>query len=159
MKRIALAAVCAALVFSGAVRAASAESHEGYYFPQAGSTEEYVARATVLPEASRALRLGFVSEMTRQQLALNYPPQYAVFAKGDEAEKLIVVALNDEIFRTLFRARGVLAQLTAQARATPFFKDRNVDDVFTFFDLLKLMGFAQLTISDGQTWAHRVEFK
>jgi hypothetical protein len=136
------------------------DRHEGYYYPPIGnSIEQYEPRAKVLPEANRALRVSFVTDFTRKQFAGPYPPQYAVFAKGEGAEKLIIVALDDDVFRTLFRARGVLAQMTAHARATEFFKTNAVDDYFTFFDLCRLLGFEQLTISDGQTWSHRVEFK
>jgi hypothetical protein len=155
-----LIALTATLVLILAAHPARAEDrHEGYYYPPVGaSTETYEPRAKVLAEASRAVRIGFVTELTRQQFAAPYPPQYAIFAKGEDAEKLIIVALDDEVFRTLFRARGVLAQLTAHARTTEFFKANSVDDYFTFFDLCRLLGFAQLTISDGQTWSHRVEF-
>jgi hypothetical protein len=46
--------------------------------------------------------------------------------------------------------------LTSVARATPLFQDYGVAEVFTFFDLLKILGFDQLTISDGDGFAHQV---
>ena len=46
--------------------------------------------------------------------------------------------------------------LTSVSRATPLFQDYGVAEVFTFFDLLKILGFAQLTISDGDGFAHQV---
>jgi hypothetical protein len=159
MKQFLVLAVVAGVIAIAPLTARAQDRHEGYYYPPVGeSVEKYEARAKVLPEADRALRVAFITDLTRKQFAGPYPPQYAIFAKGEGAEKLIIVALEDDVFRTLFRARGVLAQLTAHARATDFFKTNAVDDYFTFFDLCRLLGFEQLTISDGQTWSHRVEF-
>jgi hypothetical protein len=31
--------------------------------------------------------------------------------------------------------------------------------MLTFLDFARMMGFEELTISDGQTFAHRIEFK
>ena len=79
-----------------------------------------------------------------------------MFAKGDDAEKLIIVALDDGVMRTLFRARAVLAQMTAVARSTSMFNDMGVADSYTFFDLAKMLGFKQITVSDGVTYAHQI---
>ena len=45
------------------------------------------------------------------------------------------------------------------ARQTELFKEFKVDDLFTFFDQLKLLGFEQLTVSDGKTYAHQIKLK
>ena len=134
--------VAALLLFCPAV--AAQDRHDGYYYPKPESTESYTARATVLPDSNRDRRLGFI---------------VAIFAKGGDAEKLIIVALDDGIFATLFRARAVLATLTAQVRASPLFAELGVQNLFTFYDLAKLLGFQRLTISDGRVWSHRVELK
>lgn len=160
MKQIFAAVAVAAMMMAAGAPVNAEDKHDGYYYPPVGdSVETYGARAKVLPDATRAVRVAFVTDLTRKQFAGPYPAQYAIYAKGEEAEKMIIVALEDDIFRTLFRARAVLAQMTAQARSTEFFKANSVDDYFTFFDLLRLMGFEQLTISDGQTWSHRIELK
>src|SRR3546814_16794449 len=69
-----------------------------------------------------------------------YPPQAAIFAKGSEAEKLIIVALVDGRIDTLYRARAIFAQMTAVARLLPMFSPLGVEDVYTFFDLAKIPG-------------------
>jgi hypothetical protein len=132
------------------------DRHEEYYYPKTGSEETYKARARTLADASKAQRLAFVTQLFLLQSQSPYPPRYAIFAKGADSEKMIIVALDDEVFRTLYRARGVLAQLSAFARSSPFFIENGVEDLFTFFDLLKLLGFEQLTISDGDRFAHRI---
>ena len=147
-----LACLAAPLV-SGAK---AAERHTGYYYPEPQTREVYTARSRTLPEANRTLRIGFVTGITLQQFDHPYPPQVAIFAKGTEAEKLIIVGLVDGRLDTLFRARAVFANMTAASRQLPAFAEMGVQDFFTFFDLVKMLGFKQITISDGRDFAHRV---
>jgi len=135
------------------------DRHEGYYYPTPQTEETYVARAQTLPEADRATRLGFVTTLAQQQFAAPYPPGLAIFAKGDDAEKLIMVALKDGLFDSIYRMRGVLAMMTASARTSELFTSYQVQDIFTFFDLLKLLGFKKLTLTNGHDLAHVVYFE
>lgn len=135
------------------------DRHADYYYPQPQTTETYVARAQTLEDSDRARRIGFVTGVTQGLLARPYPPQYAIFAKGDEAEKLIIISLDDDAFGTLYRLRALLATLTAVARASPVFRDLAVEDYFTFLDLLKMLGFEQVTISDGRNFAHQIRIR
>jgi hypothetical protein len=72
---------------------------------------------------------------------------------------MIIVALQEGQINTLYRARALLANLTALARLTPFFRENAIADQGTFFDLLKLLGFTQVTISDGDKFAHQVKLE
>lgn len=138
-----------------AAPAGAADRHAGYYYPTPTSTETYVARAQPLADSDRRRRILFTTEVTAQMLARPYPPPYAIFAKGAEAEKLIITAVHADWFGTLYRMRGLLAQMTAVARTTPMFRSYEVDDLFTFLDLLKLLGFRRLTVTDGDSYAHQ----
>jgi len=138
------------------VEASAQDRHAGYYYPETGSEETYKARARTLPDSDRERRLGFIVGFTGELARDPAPQRFAVFAKGAEAEKLIIVALDDGIFATLFRARAVLATLTSRVRASPLFAELGVQSLFTFYDLAKLIGFEQITISDGRNWSHRV---
>ena len=133
------------------------QRHEGYYYPDITSREVYGARASALADATRSTRVAFVTALTQQQLAKPYPPPFAIFVKGERAEKMIIVSLGDHGFRSIYQARGLLAQMTAVARTTPLLREMQVEEVFTFFDLLKLMGFELLTVSDGETFAHQIK--
>jgi len=135
------------------------DRHAGYYYPEVATSETYTARAQTLPASDREARLDFVTQLTISQAQSPYPPQFAIFAKGSESDKLIITALDDEVFSTLYRARGVMAQMSAYARTTEFFVEHGVEDLFTFYDLLKLLGFSQLTITDGESWSHRVDIE
>ena len=130
------------------------DRHIGYYYPEPQSEETYVARSVTLPDSDRSRRLGFVTLLTQQQLVAPYSPSLAMFAKGEEAEKLIIVGLRDGPMDTIYRARGVLAMLTASARTSELFRQYQVQDIFTFFDLLKLLGFERLTVTNGKDFAH-----
>ena len=139
--------------------AAAEDRHAGYYYPPPQTIETYQARTQTLADSNRTRRIGFVVQLTRQILRKPYPPDFAVFAKGDDAEKLLIVALRDGVLDTLYRARALLAMLTAVARATPLFAQIGGEETLTFFDLLKMLGFTQLTISDGDAFAHQVEIE
>lgn len=137
----------------------AADHHIGYYYPDPGKPEVYHARSVTLPESDRAKRLAFVTALTDELLSKPYPPEYVIFAKGDHAEKMIIVGVYDNAYNTMFRMRALLAELTSVARMSKAFQDYGVQNIFTFFDLLNLLGFKQLTVTDGKTFAHQVVFK
>ena len=153
-----LVLTCLLLAACAAPAAGAEERHVGYYYPELTSQEVYQSRARMAREAGRNERIGFTVATINRMLSRPYPPPYIIFAKGEDAEKLIIVAL-DERMATLYRARAVLAQLTAEARATDLFRNLAVDDYYTFFDLARLLGFQEITVSDGLEWAHRIELR
>jgi hypothetical protein len=153
-------AAAAAASKAEAARKGKYDRHEGYYYPPLKTAPEiYKARAVTLAEASRKRRIAFVTALTSQMMRNPYPPPFAIFAKGDGAQKLIIVGLYGSGYNSLYRARALLAMLTASARMTPIFRKHQVEDVFTFFDLLKLQGFDRVTVSDGKTFAHQIRFQ
>jgi hypothetical protein len=135
------------------------DRHEGYYYPTIKSRETYTSRAQELPDSDRQRRLSFVSLLSQQQAERPYPPRYAMFAKGEEAEKFILIGFEGSGINTIYRARALFAAMTNLARLTPLFQELQVDDLFTFFDLLKLLGFTQITVSDGDKFTHQITLK
>lgn len=135
------------------------DRHAGYYYPENVTIEVYPARVDPDPRADRARRIAAVVEMTAGLMARPHAPDYTIFVKGADAEKMLIVAQRDGVIDTLFRGRALLAQLTSVARATPLFRELGVEDYFTFFELIRLIGFEQLTISDGKTYAHQIQFE
>ncbi|MGD1924655.1 MAG: hypothetical protein ACFB03_10785 [Paracoccaceae bacterium] len=144
------------LLVAGAVSAMAADKREGYYYPPVGSEEVFVRSIASPPPADRSIRTNFINEITKAQLAAPDNPRFAIFAKGGAAQHMIIIALDDEIFRTLYRARAQMAQLTANARGTEFFRANELQFVATWFDLAKMLGFEDIVVSDGDTWSHRV---
>jgi hypothetical protein len=155
MIRLLLSAVIAVSLTGAAL----AEGADSYYYPPISSDEIFSRDLGAAPPAGRAVRVGFTTQITKAQLAAPDSPRFVIFAKGDEAQHMIVVALDDQVFKTIYRARAVLAQLTSNARGTDFFIENGIEFHATWFDLAKLLGFEDLVISDGTTWAHRVVFE
>ena len=62
-------------------------------------------------------------------------------------------------FGTIYRMRALLANMTTMSRMSPFFQERTVAEDATFFDLMKLLGFTSLTITDGDKLTHQVTIK
>lgn len=158
-RALGLLAALAVLALVAPGEAGKVDRHTGYYYPAPRTEEVYTARAQTLPEGDRARRIGFVTSLSLQMQSNAYSPPFAVFAKGEDAEKMIIVGLRDGELNTIYRARALFAMLTASARGSQFFVDHHVEDYFTFFDLAKLLGFSQITISDGQRFSHRVTIK
>ena len=135
---------------------AANDRHAGYYYPEPASTETYKARARTLAGADRTQRIAFVTAVTLRQRERPHPPILAMFAKGEAAEKLIIIGLVDGRLNTIYRARAALAMMTATARTTQIFQEYQVEEIFTFLDLCKMLGFEQVTISDGKDFAHQI---
>lgn len=147
-----------ALVLLLAVPAA-AQTQEGYYYPPVGSEEEFTRDLIPGPKPDALARENFVGLLTQAQLKAEPHPRFAIFAKGEGSRRLIMVGLDDDAFRTLYRARAVLAQMTYGLRASPFFREQGLEATATFFDVLQLLDFESLTVSDGDTWSHRINFR
>jgi hypothetical protein len=131
----------------------------GYYYPKPKSTETYQARVAVLPDSDRSRRVGFVTGLAKEIASRPYAAGYLIFAKGDEVDKLIIVGMRGDELSTIYRARALLATLTASARTTAFFQQNAIADYATFLDFLKLLGFKQLTITDGVDFAHQIKIE
>ena len=145
-----------ALIIISLTPARAADSHAGYYYPEPQSEETYVSALNVMPSMNKRSRVGFIIGLTKQQLERAYAPPYHIFAKGYHAQKLIVVASGSGHYDTLYRLRGLLASLTSQARTSPLFAESRQPENLNFFDLARLAGFTQVTISDGDKLAHRI---
>jgi len=130
-----------------------------YYYPAPQTHESYRSIATMLADSTRERRIGFVTGMTQEMLNNHFAPQFIMFAKGDEANRLIIVSITDGAYDTLYRARALFAMLSAIARLTPYFRENAVSAIYNFFDLCKLLGFTQVTWSDGKTLAHQIKIE
>jgi hypothetical protein len=150
-------ALAALLLLGQPARAADRQA--GYYYPKPKTSEVYVSLAATLIDATRGHRLAFVNDFTAAQLSRPHQPDIALFAKGDDAEKLIIVSLTEGYANTLFRMRALMAMLTSTVRQTDLFRQLEVDELFTFVDLLKMLGFKQLTLSNGRDFAHQVTIR
>ncbi|WP_428669021.1 hypothetical protein [Reyranella sp.] len=139
--------------------AASEDRYVGYYYPKPNSTEIYESSMQTIDGVDRAQRVQFVTVVSQGTIQSSYRVPYAVFVKGEKAEKLIIVGLGPGEFGTIYRMRALLANMTTMSRMSPFFQERTVAEDATFFDLMKLLGFTSLTITDGEKLTHQVTIK
>ena len=145
------------ILFAGI--ASAQDKYAGYYYPEVGSEEEFGRVITDAPFAGKDIRVNFGTTITKAQLEAPESPRFVLFTKGGDSDTLIIIALDDEVFKTVYRARALLAQLTSNIRGTAFFRQQNLEVTGTFFDMLQMMRFKRLVISDGENWSHQVNFK
>ncbi len=132
------------------------DSHAGYYYPEAQTTETYISPLSTIASVSKRSRVGFTVGLNAKQLKRSYPPGYHLFAKGGQAQKLIIIATEEGRYNTLYRLRALMASLTATARKSPLFTETDSPEELNFLDLCKLAGFTQVTISNGKDVTHQI---
>lgn len=152
-----LIAIALAVALAGPLSAQ--DRYQGYYFPQITSQEVFDRVVRSGAGANKAVRIDFVNTLTNAQLESVLNPNYVFYTKGNDAGTLILTALDDEVFATIYRARAIMAQLTVSVRTGGFFVEEELQYVATFYDLLQLLEFDELIITDGKTWSHKVDFK
>jgi hypothetical protein len=138
---------------------ADEDKYVGYYYPKPTATETYTSPMQTIAGAERAQRVQFATVVSQGTIQSAYRVPYAVFVKGEKADKMIIVGLQPGEMSTIYRARAILANMTTMSRLSPFFQERTIAEDANFFDLLKLLGFQQITISDGDKFTHQVNIK
>ncbi len=169
MKKFAASVAIALLVAAASASAQTAkptaaapateDRYIGYYYPKPSSIETFTSSMQTIAGTTRTQRIQFVTVVAMGTLQSAYRVPYAVFAKGEKGDKLIIVGMQPGEMSSIYRIRGVLANMTTMARLSPFFQERTVAEDATFFDLLKLLGFASVTITDGEKLTHQVTIK
>lgn len=138
----------------------SEDRYIGYYYPAPETREAYGPRVRTMKGADRRRRTAFITGLANQIMSGDGPPPFSIFAKGGESRHLIIVGLTDEAFATIYRIRAWLAALTAMARATPVFNGQTAPpEELTFLDLLRMLGFEDVVISDGRELSHRIDLR
>ena len=135
------------------------DRYVGYYYPKPTSTETFESTMQTIAGAERAQRIQFVTVVSQGTIQSAYRVPYAVFAKGEKADRMIIVGMQQGELNTVYRMRALLANMTTMSRLSPFFQERTVAEDATFFDLLKLLCFRELTVTDGEKVTHQVTIK
>jgi hypothetical protein len=144
---------------AAAPKAAGEDRYIGYYYPKPTATETFESTMQTIAGAERAQRIQFVTVVSQGTIQSAYRVPYAVFAKGEKADRMIIVGMQAGEMNTIYRMRALLANMTTMSRLSPFFQERTVAEDATFFDLLKLLGFREVTITDGEKTTHQVTIK
>lgn len=149
----------AAAAAAATPKAAGEDRYIGYYYPKPTSTETFESTMQTVANVERAQRIQFVTVVSQGTIQSAYRVPYAVFAKGEKGDRMIIVGMQQGELNTIYRMRALLANMTTMSRLSPFFQERTVAEDATFFDLLKLLGFRELTITDGEKVTHQVTIK
>ena len=152
-------AKAAATAPAAAPKAAGEDRYIGYYYPKPTATETFESTMQTIAGAERAQRIQFVTVVSQGTIQSAYRVPYAVFAKGEKADRMIIVGMQQGELNTVYRMRALLANMTTMSRLSPFFQERTVAEDATFFDLLKLLGFRELTVTDGEKITLQVTIK
>ncbi len=128
----------------------------GYYYPAPQRIEVYCARVDPFPNVDKKRRVGFIIGIKTGMSKQPYSTPYSVFAKGGQSDKLLIIAKQDGFLDTIYRARALLAELSTSARTTPIFVKSNAPEELTFLDLITMLGFQKVTLSDGDGFSHQI---
>ncbi len=139
--------------------AVTEDRYIGYYYPKPTSTEVFESSLKTIDGVDRPQRIQFTTVVSQGTIQSAYRVPYAVFAKGEKADKMIIVGMQQGELNTVYRMRALLSNMTTMSRLSPFFQERTVAEDATFFDLLKLLGFRELTVTDGEKITHQVTIK
>jgi hypothetical protein len=142
-----------------AVTAPHEDRYVGYYYPKPTTIETFESSLQPIANVDRAQRVQFVTVISQGTLQSAYRVPYAVFVKGEKADRMIIVGMQQGELNTIYRMRALLANMTTMSRLSPFFQEHTVAEDATFFDLLKLLGFTEVTITDGEKLTHQVTIK
>jgi len=146
------------LAFTSNVNAqASQDRYVGYYYPSPQQIELYCARVPQLADITKKRRVGFIIGVKNGMNQQPYETPYAVFAKGSQSTKLIIISKVEGYLNTVYRARALLADLSTSARTTPIFAKSKAPEELTFLDLMTILGFNSVTLSDGGSFSHQIQ--
>jgi hypothetical protein len=151
-----LAIAATSLFIPSANAQAARDRYIGYYYPAPQQVELYCARIPMLKDVTKKRRTGFIIGIKKGMERQQYESPYAVFAKGKASTKLIIISKQEGYLNTIFRARALLADLSTSARTTPIFAKSQAPEELTFLDLVSLLGFQSVTLSDGDAFSHQI---
>ena len=77
-----------------AAKAATEDRYIGYYYPKPTSTEVFESQLQTIAGVERAQRIQFTTVVSQGTIQSAYRVPYAVFAKGEKADKMIIVGMQ-----------------------------------------------------------------
>ena len=89
----ALAQQAAKPAAAAAPKAATDDRYIGYYYPKPTSTEVFESQLQTIAGVERAQRIQFTTVVSQGTIQSAYRVPYAVFAKGEKADRMIICLL------------------------------------------------------------------
>ena len=127
---------------------------DGYLYPAPVEVERVSTIAALVETAPPELRTQIMSQASQMQTALPYAPLLYANAEGPLNETMVITTFGDFAVDTKFKARAAVAHYTTLIRNNPLFVEYGVENYATLFDLLKIWGFRQLVVTDGDAYSY-----
>jgi len=145
---LALAAALLAPGFS------SAQLGADHYYSSPTVTETYAPSTSALVDANERQRNRLVAGIVNALLVRPHPLSFALFSIGEGATELVLVSRREGQFDTPYRARAMLEVMNVLTHSSRFVSSLGLDDSVGFLDMLHMLGFTGVTISDGASYTH-----
>lgn len=151
---------CAGCQTAGAERGAATASDPvgipaGYLYPAPNGSEVVSSIvADTLETPPFEVRVQLVTRLTQLLGARPYPPLALPATEGDDQTTLVFLDSGGLDVSTPYEARAMVAQMSAAVRNNPLFEQYGVENYARIFDLLKIVGFERVVITNGDDFAY-----
>ena len=132
----------------------------GYqFYPTPKGIENYKSRRRVLSNTQNKTRIVFVNNILRSFFQRGAQERVLVFAKGKNAENMIIMDSVDGNLSTIFKVRAFIEVLPVLLRNTPIYRKFKNNEIPPFLDLAKMNGFKTVTFTDGDKYSYKFILK
>ncbi len=142
------------LLLSSAVMA-----EDRLYFPKPSVTRTVIAQSGLIQEASPLNRQNLADFMNVEISNRPYPPHMSVQVLGVKGEALLITAHQNDFINSTYRAEAAMARFSSLTRTMPVFVQSGIGPYVNFTDMLAMLGFKALILSDGVAFAYQVNIQ
>lgn len=133
-----------------------AHAESSPFFPDISITETNVATSIQVDPQSGLMRQDFADYINLKTADKPYPPQVSAQLLGENGEALLITAHNNNFISTKYRARAAMARFSSITRTMPVFVENGIGPYVDFVDMLHMVGFKALILSDGNDFSYQV---
>ena len=129
------------------------------FYPTPKVIENYKSRRRVLTSTQNKTRIAFVNNILRAFIHRDAKERVFVFAKGKNAENMIIMDSVNGNLNTIFKVRAFIEVLPVLLRNSPIYRKFKNSEIPPFLDLAKMNGFKTITFTDGDKYSFRFILK
>jgi hypothetical protein len=129
------------------------------FYPTPKVIENYKSRRRVLTGTQNKTRIAFANNILRAFIHRDVKERVFVFAKGKNAENMIIMDSVNGNLNTIFKVRAFIEVLPVLLRNTPIYRKFKNSEIPPFLDLAKMNGFKTVIFTDGDKYSFRFILK
>ena len=127
----------------------------GYGYPKpAGSEVVSTIVNDDVPKPAFEVRVQAVTNITQNLAQRPYPPLALQWTEGDEHDIFVMMDTGSLNVNTVYKARALVKAMSSAIRNNQLFQQYGVESYASIFDLLKLAGFEQLVVTNGDDFSY-----